>query len=101
MTVSSAHVADEPVDGWAVFAITPSNARVIPFPRRTTWEPELTKRQIAQRLGYSTRWIEQRMGEGMPAGWRGSRRSFVESDVIAWLQANHAPWQARTELSDK
>jgi hypothetical protein len=58
---------------------------VIPFPRRTDWEPELSKRQVAQRFGFSTRWVELRVREGMPSCMRGNRRRFLLSECEAWL----------------
>lgn len=58
---------------------------VIPFPRRTDWEPELSKRQLAQWFGFSTRWVELRVSEGMPSRLRGNRRRFALSECEAWL----------------
>lgn len=58
---------------------------VIAFPRRTDWEPELAKRQLAQRLGFSTRWIELRVNEGMPSRIQGNQRRFLLSECEAWL----------------
>jgi len=58
---------------------------VIPFPRRTDWEPELSKRQVAQWFGFSTRWVELRVREGMPSRLRGNRRRFLLSECEAWL----------------
>jgi hypothetical protein len=58
---------------------------VIPFPRRTDWEPELSKRQVAQWFGFSTRWVELRVREGMPSRMRGNRRRFLLSECKAWL----------------
>jgi hypothetical protein len=58
---------------------------VIPFPRRTDWEPELSKRQVAQWFGFSTRWVELRMREGMPSRLRGKQRRFLLSECEAWL----------------
>ena len=58
---------------------------VIPFPRRTDWEPELSKRQVAQWFGFSTRWVELRMREGMPSRLRGNQRRFLLSECKAWL----------------
>jgi hypothetical protein len=58
---------------------------VIPFPRRTDWEPELSKRQVAQWFGFSTRWVELRVREGMPSRMRGNQRRFVLSECEAWL----------------
>jgi predicted DNA-binding transcriptional regulator AlpA len=59
---------------------------VIPFPRRSDWEPELSKKQLAARLGFSTRWVELRVREGMPtSSIKGNQRRFLVSEVEAWL----------------
>lgn len=59
---------------------------VIAFPRRSDWEPELSKRQLADRLGYSTRWVELRVREGMPtSSIKGNQRRFLLSEVETWL----------------
>ena len=48
-------------------------------------EPWLTKRQLAAHLGFSTRWVELRVREGMPAQRWGSRLRFRASEVEEWL----------------
>ena len=59
---------------------------LIAFPRRSDWEPELSKRQLASRLGYSTRWVELRVREGMPSFQQSNGyRRFLLSEVEAWL----------------
>lgn len=58
---------------------------VIPFPRRTDWEPWLSKRQLAERFGFSTRWVELRVRDGMPSAIHGNRRRLLLSEVEAWL----------------
>ena len=48
----------------------------------------VTKRQLAQYLGRSTRWVEMRVREGMPSEsptTRYPQRRFRLSDVEAWL----------------
>jgi hypothetical protein len=60
---------------------------VIPFPRRSDWEPRLSKRQLADRLGFTTRWVELRVREGMPSYLEGNQRRFLLSEVEAWLAA--------------
>ncbi|UGS35503.1 helix-turn-helix transcriptional regulator [Capillimicrobium parvum] len=61
-------------------------ASSIAFPRRSDWEPELSKRQLADRLGYSTRWVELRVREGMPtSSIKGNQRRFLLSEVETWL----------------
>jgi excisionase family DNA binding protein len=59
---------------------------VIPFPRRRDWEPWLSKRQLAVRLGYSTRWVELRVRDGMPSRMVGAQRRFRMSEVESWLE---------------
>jgi hypothetical protein len=58
---------------------------VIPFPRRSDWEPELSKRQLAVTFGYSTRWVELRVRDGMPSRLKGNQRRFLRSEVETWL----------------
>jgi hypothetical protein len=58
---------------------------VIPFPRRSDWEPWLSKRQLADRLGFSTRWVELRVRDGMPSYTHGNQRRFLLSEVEEWL----------------
>ena len=53
-------------------------------------EQLLTKRQLADHLGRSTRWVELRVREGMPSEpptSRFPRRRFRLADVEAWLAA--------------
>jgi hypothetical protein len=60
-------------------------ATVVPFPRRG-FEPWLSKRQVAAHYGYSTRWVELRMREGMPSHVRGGQRRFLLSEVETWFE---------------
>jgi hypothetical protein len=63
-----------------------STATVIQFPR----EPWVTKKQLAEHLGYSVRWIEMRVASGMPrAAFPGPMR-FKISQVENWLTAQAA-----------
>ena len=51
-------------------------------------EQLVTKRQLAEHLGRSTRWVELRVREGMPSEAptnRFPRRRFRLSEVEAWL----------------
>ena len=53
----------------------------------------VTKRQLADHLGRSTRWIELRVREGMPSEpptTRYPHRRFKLSEVEAWLAAGKA-----------
>jgi hypothetical protein len=58
-------------------------------PAELAREPWLTKRQIAQHYGRSTRWVELRMKEGMPHRKdRDTPNSWVMfrlTEVDAWL----------------
>lgn len=50
----------------------------------------LTKKQLAAELGFSTRWIELRMQEGLPSEQPTERypyRRYRLADVEAWLEA--------------
>lgn len=61
--------------------------RVIQFPRRD-YSPRLTKRQLAQHLCRSTRWIELMVRDhGMPAEWdvHHRERRFDLVAVETWL----------------
>lgn len=60
-------------------------ASVIAFPASTVREPWLSKRQIADYFGRSTRWVELRVREGLPSKMIGGRRGFRLSEVEAWL----------------
>jgi hypothetical protein len=63
-----------------------ASATVIPFPR----EPWVTKKQLAEHLGYSVRWVELRVKRGMPrAPFPGPMR-FKISQVEAWLASEAA-----------
>lgn len=55
-------------------------------------EPWLTKVQLAERLSFSTRWIELRMAEGLPHHrWTpGSPVRFRLSEVEGWLEERRA-----------
>lgn len=48
-------------------------------------EPWMNKRQLAAYLGFSTRWVELRVKEGMPAQRWGNRLRFRASEVEEWL----------------
>ena len=59
---------------------------VVPFPQRRGFEPWLSKRQVAAHYGYSTRWVELRVRDGMPSHQRGGQRRFLLSEVEAWFE---------------
>lgn len=48
-------------------------------------EPWCTKQELAEHLGFSLRWVELRVREGMPARRMGQRLRFQISAVEAWL----------------
>lgn len=64
---------------------TGTGASVIAFPASAVREPWLSKRQIADYFGRSTRWVELRVREGLPSKMIGGRRGFRLSEVEAWL----------------
>jgi excisionase family DNA binding protein len=68
----------------------PPGARIFQFPAQRTPERWLTKQQLAAHLGYSTRWVEYRIHEGMPHERLGRRMRFRASDVETWLTGEHA-----------
>jgi hypothetical protein len=50
------------------------------------FEPWVTKRQVAAHLGFSTRWVELPVREGMPSKLVGGHRRFRLSEVEAWIE---------------
>jgi hypothetical protein len=58
---------------------------LVQFPRKPLREIPLSKIALANHLGYTTRWVELRMKEGMPSTLHGKRRRFLLSEVLAWL----------------
>jgi excisionase family DNA binding protein len=59
---------------------------VVRMPLRPGVEPWLSKRQLAQHLGFSGRWVELRVKGGMPHKRFGGRLRFRASEVEAWLE---------------
>jgi phage terminase Nu1 subunit (DNA packaging protein) len=55
-------------------------------------EPWMDKKQLAQHLGFSVRWVELRVREGMPCErWgKGRRLRFRSSEVEDWLRGRAA-----------
>jgi len=53
-------------------------------------EPWLSKQQVADHYGRSTRWIELWMREGLPSRMLGGRRAFLLSIVDAWMEARYS-----------
>jgi hypothetical protein len=59
---------------------------IIPLTAPQASEPWLSKAQLADRLGYSARWVNLRMREGMPhRKWTGGHVRFRASEVEVWL----------------
>jgi hypothetical protein len=52
-------------------------------------EPWCTKQELAYHLGFSVRWVELRVREGMPARRMGRRLRFQISAVEDWLDEQH------------
>lgn len=57
----------------------------------SNYEPWLTKRQLASHLGFSRRWIDYRVLEGMPSKKIGGKRMFKMSDVELWFNDCEQP----------
>lgn len=51
-------------------------------------EKFVTKDQLAERLSYSCRWVDQQVKKGMPHHMIGRRRRFLVSEVVAWFSAS-------------
>lgn len=54
--------------------------------QRAGVEAWLTKQQLARHLGFSVRWVEYRVLEGMPHARIGGRVRFQRSTVEQWLR---------------
>lgn len=61
-----------------------SGGDVLPF-RGSRDEPLLSKRQLSGELGYSTRWVDYRVREGMPYVQARGQKRFRLSEVLKWL----------------
>lgn len=48
-------------------------------------EPFITKAELANHMGFSVRWVERRVREGMPHHRVGGRLRFQRSQAVAWL----------------
>ncbi len=60
-----------------------------------TQEPYLRKRDLARHYGYSPRWVELRMREGLPSRLIGGERRYLLSQTDAWLAERAASTNAR------
>jgi hypothetical protein len=63
---------------------------VISFPLWRSAEPWLSKRQVADHYGRSTRWLELKAREGLPSRMIGGRRGYRLSEVDVWLREHAA-----------
>lgn len=58
--------------------------QIIQFPGN--YEPLMSKRQLADHLGFSTRWVELRVNDGLPVATTiGNQKRFHLSQVMPWL----------------
>lgn len=62
---------------------------VIRFPQRA-WEPWVTKQQLAAYLGYTPRWVDYKIHDGLPWEPSGKRKRFRITDVEHWLRTEAA-----------
>ncbi len=63
--------------------------RVIRMALRPGDEPWLSKKQLAAHVGFTTRWVELRVAEGMPCQRWGNRLRFRVSEVEPWLKERY------------
>lgn len=65
--------------------------QVIPFPKQPAREIPLSKRQLMVELGFSKRWVEMRMREGMPhEKMANGHTRFYLSAVLEWLDGRRS-----------
>lgn len=62
-------------------------SNVVHLPAREAPSRLLSKKELAVELGYSPRWVELRMREGMPVKRESlsHHARFILADVLAWL----------------
>lgn len=61
------------------------SANVVALPGSARFEPWVSKQQVANYLGRSTRWVELMARQGMPSRMIGGRRAYRLSEVDAWV----------------
>jgi hypothetical protein len=73
---------------------------VVQAAHRFRSEPDLwlSKKEIAQKLSRSVRWVEMRAAEGMPSEMIGICRMFREPDVREWLQGYERAKEERRQV---
>lgn len=65
--------------------------QIIELPRRTSYEPWLSKTQLARTLGYSRRWVEIQTSQGAPSRkLPNGQRRYRFSEFIKWLDEGGA-----------
>lgn len=75
---------------------------VIAFPKhRVVQEPLLTKRQVADWYGHTTRWVELRVAEQMPSYLRNGRRVFLLSEISDWLDDRESGTLAALQRAER
>lgn len=57
--------------------------------RRPELERWVTTRELADHLGFSTKWVTRKVSDGMPHARMGSRLRFKVSEVERWLANQH------------
>jgi len=57
--------------------------RIARNPELERW---ITTQELADHLGFSTKWVQRRVKEGMPHARMGSRHRFKISVVETWLR---------------
>lgn len=63
------------------------SAEIIELPRRTSYEPWLSKTKLAGILGYSRRWIELQVAAGAPSKkLPNGQRRFRLREFTDWLE---------------
>lgn len=67
-------------------------ARIIAFPahRMLDREPWVSRRQLAAHLGFSLRWVDLRVRDGMPSMKMRGERRFKVSECERWLEQQEA-----------
>lgn len=63
---------------------------LVRLPLRPGAEPWVSKKQLAGHFGYSIRWVELRVREGMPSQMIGGQRRFRISECESWVMERGA-----------
>ena len=65
-------------------------AQILQFRHPVGREPWVGKRELADYLGRSTRWVELMVRQGMPSQMIGGRRGFRVTEVETWIAERFA-----------